>query len=114
MLEEQTIFSLVSLQFQPVVFDLLVLLNICFCFCFCESKDTSHELAVKYNDQSVLENMHIAKALELTNEVACNIFEQFSADSVKDIRSVWITMILGREKQFVSTTTKRVKVFYSP
>lgn len=58
---------------------------------------TSHEYALKFNDQSVLENMHIAKALELTKEVGCDIFEHFSQDSVKEIRSVFITMILGTD-----------------
>ena len=31
--------------------------------------DTSHDLAVKYNDQSVLENMHIATAIEIASDV---------------------------------------------
>ena len=59
--------------------------------------NTSHALALKYNDQSVLENMHIALALQLTTETACNIFEHFSKEDLEELRSVWITMILGTD-----------------
>ena len=59
--------------------------------------NTEHGLALQYNDQSVLENMHIAKALELTKATACNIFEHFGEEDRKEVRSVWITMILGTD-----------------
>lgn len=60
---------------------------------------TSHPLALHYNDQSVLENMHIAKALELTKggidaEHSCDILERFSDKQRASIRSIWIKMIL--------------------
>ena len=60
---------------------------------------TSHPLALHYNDQSVLENMHIAKALELTKvgtdaEHSCDILKPFSLKQRTSIRSIWIKMIL--------------------
>ena len=59
---------------------------------------TSHPLALHYNDQSVLENMHIAKSLELTKlgdgETSCNIFAPFSKEQKASIRSIWIKLIL--------------------
>jgi len=58
--------------------------------------NTQHELAVKYNDQSVLENMHIAVAMEIATDPMCNIFEHFGHEVKKEVRSVWITMILGK------------------
>lgn len=59
--------------------------------------NTQHDLALKYNDQSVLENMHIATALEIAKDASCNIFEHFSHADKKEVRSVWITMILGTD-----------------
>ena len=60
---------------------------------------TSHPLALHYNDQSVLENMHIAKAIELTKggidaEHSCDILKPFSSKQRVSIRSIWIKMIL--------------------
>ena len=39
---------------------------------------TSHPWAIQYNDVSVLENHHVAGALELTKTKARNIFEKMS------------------------------------
>jgi hypothetical protein len=62
--------------------------------------DTSHEIALRYNDRSVLENMHIANALKISQQPGCNIFEKMdSPDARKTIRDVWIDMILDTGKR---------------
>lgn len=62
--------------------------------------DTSHEIALRYNDRSVLENMHIANALKISEQPGCNIFEKMdSPDARKIIRDVWIDMILDTGKR---------------
>ena len=52
---------------------------------------TSHELALKYNDISPLENMHIATAFELANKAGNNVFETLSPDDRKEVRQTgWV------------------------
>ena len=58
---------------------------------------TETEVALLYNDQSVLENMHIATALQLTKETGCNIFAFFNKEDKREVRSVWISMILATD-----------------
>ena len=55
---------------------------------------TSDVLAIKYNDVSVLENMHVFRALELTKLDGCDIFSTFSTASKRETRHLWISMIL--------------------
>ena len=60
--------------------------------------DTSHEIALRYNDRSVLENFHIANALEISKKKDCNIFEQMDIpDAFRFIRSIWIDLILDTD-----------------
>lgn len=42
--------------------------------------NNKHELSLNYNDDSVLENMHIAKIFAIMNTEGCNIFERLSKD----------------------------------
>ena len=53
---------------------------------------TSDPIAVHYNDQSVLENMHVATALKLARE--CMIFSCFTGDERRSVRHLMIEMIL--------------------
>jgi uncharacterized protein with GYD domain len=54
----------------------------------------SDPLAIKYNDQSVLENMHVSVALSLLSQPGCDVLETFSAGQRRSTRSLWISMIL--------------------
>ncbi len=47
---------------------------------------TSHPLALKYNDMSPLENMHIATAFELANRPGCNVFESLTVEDRREVR----------------------------
>lgn len=58
---------------------------------------TMHALAVTYNDQSVLENMHLARSFELMKEhKECNWFELLT-DSQQYVRKGLITMVLATD-----------------
>jgi calcium/calmodulin-dependent 3',5'-cyclic nucleotide phosphodiesterase len=55
---------------------------------------TNNEFAIKYNDISVLENMHVFVALSLTKRAGCDVFATFSEETKRDTRHLWISMIL--------------------
>eukprot|EP00927_Polykrikos_kofoidii_P047018 TRINITY_DN41110_c0_g1_i1.p1 TRINITY_DN41110_c0_g1~~TRINITY_DN41110_c0_g1_i1.p1 ORF type:complete len:883 (-),score=173.97 TRINITY_DN41110_c0_g1_i1:85-2733(-) len=56
--------------------------------------ETSHELAVKYNDHSPLENMHCAMLFQITMEPEANVFSSLSKDLCKELRKIIIMAIL--------------------
>lgn len=57
--------------------------------------NTHHRLAMVYNDQSVLENYHVARAMELMQQKNCNILESFSEENErKKIRKILIHCVL--------------------
>lgn len=56
--------------------------------------NASSPLAIRYNDVSVLENYHCAKAFELFNLNEFNIFINIAPDKRKSLRKIMITLIL--------------------
>ena len=52
------------------------------------------ELALTYNDKSVLENMHISKVYSIANNESCNIFINLIDDEWFIIRKIIVEMIL--------------------
>ena len=57
--------------------------------------NTHHRLAMVYNDQSVLENYHVARAMELMQQKNCNILGCFADQSErKKIRKILIHCVL--------------------
>jgi len=56
--------------------------------------ETSHELAVTYNDKSPLENMHCCKLFQLAAEPGCNVFSAVPRDEYKEMRKGIIQAIL--------------------
>jgi len=58
---------------------------------------TKHELAVTYNDVSVLENHHVASAFKLLKNKDCDWTKALSADDYKDMRETVIQMVLGTD-----------------
>jgi cAMP-specific phosphodiesterase 4 len=56
--------------------------------------ETRHELAMRYNDKSPLENMHCAKLFEICGQAECDVFEMADKDSRKQARKVCIASIL--------------------
>eukprot|EP00741_Cyanophora_paradoxa_P002104 tig00000551_g2040.t1 len=58
---------------------------------------TGHELAIRYNDQSVLENMHAAEIFVTLRDERCNFLEDVEEEAAKEIRSIVIGAILATD-----------------
>ena len=57
--------------------------------------------AIKYNDRSILENMHVSKAFELMkNDEELNILSEFATDQAREMRENIINMVLGTDMSF--------------
>jgi len=56
--------------------------------------ETSHELALRYNDHSPLENMHCAKLFQTASEPEALIFSQLAKDTYKEMRKGIIMAVL--------------------
>mmetsp|Transcript_43713 Transcript_43713/g.69908 ORF Transcript_43713/g.69908 Transcript_43713/m.69908 type:complete len:518 (-) Transcript_43713:28-1581(-) len=74
--------------------------------------ETKHELAVRYNDASPLENMHCAKLFEICNTQETNAFAKFEQGAYKQARKVCITAILHTDNSLHFDMVKAVKDFY--
>ena len=60
--------------------------------------ETKHPLSLKYNDFSVLENMHVSEAFKLINEdIDCNIFENMDKSEYKTFRKQMISCVLSTD-----------------
>ena len=58
-------------------------------------KETKNILAIKYNDNSILENMHISEAFKLTiDSPNCDIFTGMNSEIYKQIRKEMISCVL--------------------
>ena len=63
--------------------------------------ETRNNIAINYNDISVLENMHISETFKLINsDKNCNIFEKFDKNSYKKIRKQMISCVLNTDMSF--------------
>ena len=60
--------------------------------------NTKNELAIKYNDQSVLENYHVSEGFNIIfKKKGCNIFESLSSDDYKICRKRIIQCVLATD-----------------
>ena len=60
--------------------------------------NTRNEIAIRYNDQSVLENYHISESFQiLLNKENCNIFSSLSLDDYKYCRKRIIQCVLATD-----------------
>ena len=60
--------------------------------------NTKNDLALKYNDQSVLESYHVSEGFNIIlKKEGCNIFEQLSNDDYKIIRKRIIQCVLATD-----------------
>eukprot|EP00928_Gymnodinium_smaydae_P027432 TRINITY_DN21224_c0_g1_i1.p1 TRINITY_DN21224_c0_g1~~TRINITY_DN21224_c0_g1_i1.p1 ORF type:complete len:1122 (-),score=212.03 TRINITY_DN21224_c0_g1_i1:105-3365(-) len=74
--------------------------------------ETSHELALRYNDKSPLENMHCAKLFEFMSDPACNIFANLSKPQFHEIRKICIDAILHTDNAHHFSMIKEVQMMY--
>ncbi|KNC77668.1 hypothetical protein SARC_09875 [Sphaeroforma arctica JP610] len=56
--------------------------------------------ALLYNDHSVLENMHLAKAFQILSRDDCNIFCNLSAKDYQHVRTLIIQMVLNTDMSY--------------
>lgn len=73
--------------------------------------NSSHELAICYNDVSVLENFHASSTFKTINRPDCNILAGLHAEDVRAFRKHAIDMILETDmsKHFPSISKFRVR-----
>jgi len=74
--------------------------------------ETSHELALSYNDKSPLENMHCARLFELVNQAKCNVFASLTKQTYYDVRKVCIDAILHTDNAQHFTMIKEIQMLY--
>mmetsp|Transcript_21313 Transcript_21313/g.48990 ORF Transcript_21313/g.48990 Transcript_21313/m.48990 type:complete len:952 (+) Transcript_21313:170-3025(+) len=74
--------------------------------------ETMHELAIRYNDKSPLENMHCAKLFEICNKAETNAFHFFNKEMSKHSRKVCITCILHTDNALHFDMVKDIKKVY--
>ena len=65
-------------------------------------KETRNEIAIKYNDISILENMHIAETFKLINNSNndYNIFQDLDNNTYKQFRKEMISCVLSTDMTF--------------
>ena len=64
-------------------------------------KETKNKLSIRYNDSSILENMHISTSFELiTNDKECDIFEGVDNNIYKEMRKEMISCVLATDMAF--------------
>jgi len=59
--------------------------------------DTMDEIAVRYNDQSVLENHHVASSFKLMKEKEFNILIDIDPEDIKSLRKKMIGLVLATD-----------------
>lgn len=59
--------------------------------------ETKHPLAIRYSDQSVLENHHVAASFALMQLEEYNFLSEFSKEDYKRFREVMIHVILATD-----------------
>ena len=80
--------------------------------------NTKNELAMRYNDQSVLENFHVSEGFNIIfKKKGCNIFENMSNDDYKICRKRIINCVLatdmtlhGKEFQFLKSKSQAYNI----
>lgn len=74
--------------------------------------ETSHELAMRYNDKSPLENFHCSKLFEICKDPLTNVFGKFSKEAYRQARKVCIQTILHTDNALHFDMVKDVKKAY--
>ncbi|KAJ3100875.1 High affinity cAMP-specific 3',5'-cyclic phosphodiesterase 7A [Phlyctochytrium planicorne] len=60
--------------------------------------NSGSSLSIRYNDQSVLENHHCARAFEMmTTDPTCNVLSSLSTEKFKQVRSCILSMVLATD-----------------
>ena len=73
---------------------------------------TRNELAIIHNDQSPLENMHVATLYQIVSRPGLNIFEGLDPDQWRAMRKLIISAILGTDMIHHFPLISKLQVFY--
>eukprot|EP00931_Biecheleriopsis_adriatica_P056833 TRINITY_DN33706_c0_g1_i1.p1 TRINITY_DN33706_c0_g1~~TRINITY_DN33706_c0_g1_i1.p1 ORF type:complete len:919 (+),score=195.62 TRINITY_DN33706_c0_g1_i1:61-2817(+) len=74
--------------------------------------ETSHELALTYNDQSPLENLHCSMLFQILNSDESNIFENLKKDTYMSVRKEMIEAILHTDLTKHNEMVKELNLMY--
>jgi hypothetical protein len=74
--------------------------------------ETSHELAIRYNDHSPLENMHCARLFEIVKEPKTAVFRELDKVKYREVRQVCIEAILHTDNTQHFTMVKELQMLY--
>jgi len=74
--------------------------------------ETSHELALLYNDKSPLENMHCSRLFEVARLVDHNIFSLLSKDDFQEVRNICVKSILHTDNAHHFQMIRDLQVFH--
>jgi len=74
--------------------------------------ESSHELAIRYNDRTPLENMHCARLFEIVNNPKTGIFSELDKSQYKEVRQVCIEAILHTDNTQHFAMVKELQMFY--
>merc|ERR1712232_857280 len=74
--------------------------------------ETSHELALRYNDRSPLENMHLARLFDLLANNSTNILASLTRKEFQEARRVCIVAILHTDNAHHFAMIKEVQLLY--
>jgi len=74
--------------------------------------NTRHELAMTYNDTSILENMHISTLYKVLSDEKCNVFANFSDMEWKEARRVIIGSVIATDMSHHFTMVSELDVFF--
>ena len=73
--------------------------------------ETKNILAIKYNDNSILENMHISEAFKLTIDYPnCDIFSGLNTENYKQMRKEMISCVLSTDMINHKATTEFMEI----
>jgi len=74
--------------------------------------ETSHELAIRYNDRSPLENMHCARLFEIVSQPKTAVFDNFDKKEYREARQVCIEAILHTDNVHHFAMVKEMQMLY--
>eukprot|EP00928_Gymnodinium_smaydae_P037159 TRINITY_DN25834_c0_g1_i1.p1 TRINITY_DN25834_c0_g1~~TRINITY_DN25834_c0_g1_i1.p1 ORF type:complete len:2072 (-),score=304.76 TRINITY_DN25834_c0_g1_i1:130-5685(-) len=74
--------------------------------------ETQHDLAIRYNDRSPLENLHCCKLFELLSDVRFNIFSGIQAEDYRVVRKIIIMVILHTDLTQHAAMVKELELLF--
>lgn len=74
--------------------------------------ETAHDLAIRYNDRSPLENMHCARLFEIVSHAKTGVFDNLDKKEYKEARQVCIEAILHTDNIHHFAMVKEMQMLY--